>query len=248
MSHELEPGFVREEVLNIETFASDAEREKYFRFGLSAREDVVIRQYFGGTSPRVLDIGCGYGRTSRPLAEMGFRVTAIDIVPRMIAEAHKATSGVRFCVMSAAELGLADESFDHAFFSANGIDCIVPEAKRAQTLREIWRVLKPGGRLVYSAHNWLAFVATSWREPSRARELAHNLARRRALPGYFRVRQSGGELVLYFGVPWAEVSRLRAAGFRSVATAPGKLSPRLERLGAFARTVFDVSPQYIATK
>ncbi len=248
MSRELEPGFVPDEVVNIETFSSDAEREKYFRFGLNTREETAIRQCFTGSSPRLLDVGCGYGRTSRPLAEMGFRVTAIDIVPRMIAEARAATPGVRFCLMSATDLGFADATFDSAFFSFNGIDFIVPEARRAQTLREIWRVLRPGGRLVYSAHNWLAFVAASLRHSSRARELARNFARRRVLPGYFRVRQSGGDLVVYLGVPWAETSRLRAAGFRSVAMLPGKLSPRLERFGALARAVFDRSPIYVGTK
>jgi ubiquinone/menaquinone biosynthesis C-methylase UbiE len=248
MSREPEIGFVPEEVVNIETFSTDAEREKYFRFGLTTPEAAVIRRYFVETNARLLDIGCGYGRTSRPLAEMGFRVTAIDIVPRMIVEARKAAPGVRFCLMSATDLGFDDETFDYAFFSFNGIDLIVPEARRAQTLREIWRVLRPGGCVIYSAHNWLAFVATSFRHSSRARELTRNFARRGALPGYFRVRQSGGDLVLHLGVPWAEMSRLRAAGFRSVAMQPGKLSPRLQRLGVLARAVLDRFPYYVGTK
>ena len=81
MSREPEIGFVPEQVVTMETFSTDAGREKYFRFGLTTRQAAVARRYFVGTNARLLDIGCGYGRTSRPLAEMGFRVTAIEIVP-----------------------------------------------------------------------------------------------------------------------------------------------------------------------
>jgi SAM-dependent methyltransferase len=242
------PYFEPEEALNIGTFSTDAERERYFRFGLSPREDAIIRSTFTGMGGRVLDVGCGYGRTSRPLAEMGFRVTAIDIVPRMVAEAQAATPTVRFCVMSATDLGFADGSFDCALFSFNGIDNIAPRSKRLQALRELRRVLRPGGVLVYSAHNWAGFVSNSLRMPSRRAELLQNLARGRLLPGYFRVHQPGGDLVQYLGLPWFEVRALRAAGFRTATVLPGKISPRLERLGRVAHRLFDVWPFYVAAR
>jgi hypothetical protein len=66
MSREPEIGFVPEEVVDMETFFPDAEREKYFRFGLTTREAAVVCRYFVGTNARPLDIGFGYGRTSRP--------------------------------------------------------------------------------------------------------------------------------------------------------------------------------------
>jgi SAM-dependent methyltransferase len=240
-------GFTPEEQVNRNTFTTDAEREKWFRFGLSPREEELVDRYFMG-GRRVLDIGCGYGRTTRPLAARGFDVTAIDVVERMIAEGQAVTPEARFCVMSATDLGFADASFDHVLFSANGIDCIVPRRRRDDTLREIHRVLRPGGALVYSSHNWFAFWVTSLWSPSRRADLLRNVARGRIWTGYFRIRQAGGDLVLYYGSPRAEMRRLRAAGFRAVETVPGKLSPRLEPFGSLARRLADAWPYYVARK
>jgi SAM-dependent methyltransferase len=233
---------------NVDTFSTDAERRQYFRFGLSDGEARLVRRYFPAPGARVLDVGCGYGRTSRPLAELGFRVTAIDIVPRMVVEGQGAVPAARFSLMSATDLGLAGGAFDAVLFSANGIDCVVPRAERQRVLAELHRVLKPGGRLVYSAHNWAAFVVTSIVHAPRRREYLRNAMRGRVAPGYYRIRQSGGDLTLHYGVLPAELAALRRAGFRAVVVEPGKLSPRLARLGRLGSLLFDAAPCYVATK
>ena len=109
-------------------------------------------------------------------------------------------------------------------------------------------MLRPGGVLIYSAHNWLALVVTAVRNPSRRATVIRNAASGRLLPGYFRISQAGGDLMQHFGVPWSEVKRLRAAGFRTATMHANKISPRLERLGTIGTCLFDPWPHYVALK
>lgn len=239
-------GFTPEERVNISLFGTEAARAQYQNYGLTAREERLARRYFVDSGAWVLDIGCGYGRTTVPLARMGFRVIGLDVVPRMIEEARRAHPDLRWLIMSATDLALRDASVDYTLFSANGIDCIYPLERRTQALREIHRVLRPGGCLIYSAHNWIAQAATSVRRRGRRGTLWRNLLRGRLGPGYLRTPQAGGEMVLYFGTPGSEMRRLWSLGFRDVTIHSGKISPRLDGRGRLVTVLFDVWPHYVA--
>lgn len=241
-----QPSFTPEELVNIATFATDAARAQYHLYGLSPREDTLVRRYFPSQGARLLDIGCGYGRTTVPLYHMGYRVAGLDIVERMIVEARKSHPEVTWALMSATDLAIHDASADYALFSANGIDCISPLERRDKALREIRRVLRPGGCFIYSAHNWLAQVVTASRNRTRREHLLLNARRGRLGPGYLRVPQAEGELVLYYGTPPGEIRRLRRAGFQRVSLHSGKLSPRFEGRGRWANLLFDAWPYYVA--
>ena len=80
------PCLAPEEVLNDWTFSTDAERDRYFRSGLSRREEAIICSTFVGMGGGVLDVGWGYGRTSRQLAETGLagRTECIGLPPRTV--------------------------------------------------------------------------------------------------------------------------------------------------------------------
>lgn len=238
--------FTPEELGNIATFGTEAARARYQGYGLTPREEALIRRHFTRPGARVLDIGCGYGRTTLPLWNRGFRVFAVDVVPRMIEEARRGHPEVEWALMSATDLGLRDASVDYAFFSANGIDCIYPLARRQQALTEIHRVLRPGGCLIYSAHNWVAQLTTAARHASRREALWRNALGGRLGPGYLRVPQAGAELVLYYGTPGGEIRRLKRLGFRDVSLHSGKITPRLEGRGRLAHVLFDAWPHYVA--
>lgn len=101
----------------------------------------------------VLDIGCGGGRTTSSLVEPARDYMGIDYSERMVASCRERYPGLRFEHCDASNMGIfADGSFGFVLFSFNGIDCM-SHAKRLATLREVFRVLSPGGIFAFSAHN-----------------------------------------------------------------------------------------------
>lgn len=109
----------------------------------------IRREYVHGD---VLDIGVGGGRTVPLLNRGEGRYVGIDFVPELINAARKRFPEVDLRVGDARHLDFPDACFDVAVFSINGLDA-VSHADRASALREIRRVLRPGGAFVFSTHN-----------------------------------------------------------------------------------------------
>ena len=106
----------------------------------------------------VLDIGCGAGRTTFGLYDTGYQhVTGYDLSTTMIAAARRIARErallVRFDVGDAASLPYADASFDGALFSSQGLMCIPGGERRLKVLREVRRVLRPGGHFLFTTHD-----------------------------------------------------------------------------------------------
>jgi SAM-dependent methyltransferase len=102
---------------------------------------------------KILDLGCGTGRTTGYFKKNGYDVIAIDISTAMIRTAKNQNLATPFLVGNASFLSIKSEIFDVVVFSFNGIDYIYPYAQRLKALQEIKRVLKPGGLFIFSAHN-----------------------------------------------------------------------------------------------
>lgn len=135
---------------------SDAESVQYYTDlvddGLFPHERDAL-EYFGDPPGRILDLGCGAGRTTKHLVDAGFAVVGVDISAHMIEKARELVPGATFQVESAECLSFEDETFDHVLFSYNGLDYIPSEAAREAALSEVWRVLEPGGCFAFSSHN-----------------------------------------------------------------------------------------------
>ena len=97
---------------------------------------------------RILDVGCGDGVLATRLARSGARVTGIDDSAEMLAAARRRAK--------AASLGidLVEGDAGDLPFPAGHFDCVVSVATLCfvddprPTIREMVRVLKPGGTLI----------------------------------------------------------------------------------------------------
>jgi SAM-dependent methyltransferase len=90
-----------------------------------------------------VDVGCGEGRVTRDLKALGHRVISVDASPTMLAAARDADPDGDYRLADAAALPLDDASADLAvaFMSLQDVDDL------AGAVRELARVLRPGGRL-----------------------------------------------------------------------------------------------------
>ncbi len=129
---------------------------------IQALPEVAVESYCGVGNPfsmgaihkgeTVLDIGCGGGVDTLIAAMLiGPEGTAvgIDTTPEMLERAKKnlkaaALKNARFEEASAEDLPFPDESFD--VVTSNGAFNLIPD--KAKALEEVFRVLKPQGRLM----------------------------------------------------------------------------------------------------
>ncbi len=94
---------------------------------------------------RLLDLGCGYGRTLAELSRRGYgRLTGIDFSPTMLHRAGEETNGADLAAASAGALPFADGVFD-AVLAVALFTCIPDLGAQCRAAEEVHRVLRPGG-------------------------------------------------------------------------------------------------------
>lgn len=181
-------------------------------------EASLIAAFFPPAPGRVLDIGCGAGRTTGAIAALGYDVVGIDLAEPLLRNARRRYPSLEFRQMDATALAFEDDSFDAALFSFNGIDAIYPEAARVQSLSEACRVLRRGGCYVCSSHNLVGAIgcAGPWYLPGHLRTLGFLASQWRntlAFNWYLRYQDGGGEQFLFSAPPARTIQQLEAAGF-----------------------------------
>ncbi len=138
-------------------FFKEVERYRFEKLDYLA----PVAGYDRWSGQKVLDIGCGLGTDTSRFASHGADVTGIDISRRAI-ELTKKNFGWRglpghFQVMNGEALEFTDNAFD--FVYCHTVLHFTPSPEKM--VREIHRVLKPGGRallMTINRRSWLYFM------------------------------------------------------------------------------------------
>jgi len=123
--------------------------EFHIRGGVATKELIELSAFT--PDMHILDVGCGVGGSTRRLShETGCRVTGIDLSDQYIDAAERLTQllamqeRVKFHAASALALPFDDNAFDGAW----SIQMNMNVEDKLSWLKELHRVLKPGGRAV----------------------------------------------------------------------------------------------------
>jgi ubiquinone/menaquinone biosynthesis C-methylase UbiE len=99
---------------------------------------------------RILDYGCGWGRISSALQINGYNnITGIDISEVLVNNGKKRFKNLDLRHFDGNGTGFDDESFDAVILVAT-LTAITENEAQIKTIREIFRILKPGGHLFVS--------------------------------------------------------------------------------------------------
>jgi SAM-dependent methyltransferase len=136
----------------------------------------LIRRYASGT--RALDFGCGTGRSSRFLRDMGFAVTGVDISQPMLNQARALDpAGDYRLVCDSAAFDDLTLSGCGVILSAFTFDNIPTDTAKIDALRRLRRVLAPNGVLILIVsspaiyvNEWASFSTKDFPENRDARD------------------------------------------------------------------------------
>jgi malonyl-CoA O-methyltransferase len=185
-------------------------------------EAPAVRAWFGPLGGRrALDLGCGTGRHTLALVEAGaVEVFALDLTPEMLARARERVTGTGTRVHWVRHALPGPLPFRDGTFELVVLGLVAEHVgDLARALREVARVLTPGGRCVLSA---LHPERTA--EGQRARFIDPQTGLRRPIA---TIHRTTGEYLAT-----AHTAGLRLEGEQALVVAP-ELADRLPRAGPY---------------
>ncbi len=126
--------------------------------GLWYSEEIVFQDVFTDTDAGLLELGCGTGRIAIGMHGLGYRdLVATDLCSKMVKEFRRITGLLDIQIPSqvadATQIPFEDESFDGVIYGFNGLMQIPSASNRQTAVKEVFRVLRPGGKFVFTTHD-----------------------------------------------------------------------------------------------
>jgi SAM-dependent methyltransferase len=153
--------------------------------GSTPQVDRLARRLGKGGGRKALDLGCGEGRHTILLARLGYAATGVDIEPLALSKARafgrRARVRARFVRGDALDLRFAPGSLDLVL--DYGCFHHVAKGDWPGYLREVTRVLRPGGHLI------LAVFSTKYRHHAGERRTRNWVVHRNHYDHFFTPRE-----------------------------------------------------------
>jgi SAM-dependent methyltransferase len=137
-------------------------------------DPLMMERVSSGHFKAALDVGCGEGRFCRLLRANHVATVGIDPTEALLAQARRLDPSGRYEIASAESLPFADASFDLVVSYLTLID--IPDFRAA--IREMARVLKPGGALlIANLNSFITSCSLGWVKDQEGRYLHYPVDR-----------------------------------------------------------------------
>ena len=134
----------------------------------------IIRQHVRGE--KALDFGCGTGRSTRFLRQLGLEVTGVDIAEDMIRKAREIDPSGDYRLVPGDDLSALPQGGYDLVLSAFTFDNIPGRENKIRIFRSLRELLREGGKIVHIVstpeiytHEWASFSTKDFPENRQCR-------------------------------------------------------------------------------
>ncbi|HXZ41394.1 MAG TPA: class I SAM-dependent methyltransferase [Terriglobales bacterium] len=161
-----------EDVTRADAYATLEFKNTYY---LAFRDlPAIIQEHVHGS--KALDFGCGAGRSSRLLRQLGFEVTGVDIAEDMIRKARQLDSSGDYRLVPGDDFSALPRGGYDLVLSAFTFDNIPGRENKIRIFRDLRELLRDGGKIVHIVstpeiyiHEWTSFSTKDFPENHKCR-------------------------------------------------------------------------------